>query len=88
MNRKSPAPAPEAIMQLAAPAGAVPLRLDHARLKQRLCGVPNRREKADDPAFIELIRGGPATLGECLVEFESATGSKLRIEWKSAANPD
>ena len=34
---------------------AHPLRLDYTRLKQRLGGIPDRRRKANKPAFIELI---------------------------------
>jgi hypothetical protein len=67
---------------------AHPLRLDYTKLKQRLCGIPNRREKPANPAFIELLGGGPGTLAECLIEFESANGSKMRVQWKSAAPPD
>ena len=67
---------------------AHPLRLDYTRLKQRLGGVPNRRRKASKPAFIELIGGGSATLPECVIEFESANGSKMRIQWKATVPPD
>jgi len=67
---------------------AHPLRLDYTRLKQRLGGTPNRLQKASRPAFIELIGGGSATLPECVIEFESATGSKMRIQWKAAVPPD
>lgn len=54
---------------------AHPLRLDYTRLKQRLGVIPKRRQKANQPAFIELIGGGSATLPECVIEFESANGS-------------
>jgi hypothetical protein len=67
---------------------AQPLRLDYTRLKQRLGGIPKRQRQASKPAFIELIGDGPATLPECVIEFESATGSKMRIQWKAAVPPD
>jgi hypothetical protein len=120
MNRKTPAPIPEAITQLQRQleqfrstqtgrtklpeslwqaavelarqygvyAVAQPLRLDYTRLKQRLGGIPKRQRQASKPAFIELIGGGPAALPECVIEFESATGSKMRIQWKAAVPPD
>ena len=67
---------------------AHPLRLDYARLKQRLEGIPKLRQKANKPAFIELIGGASATLPECVIEFESVRGSKMRIQWKAAVRPD
>jgi hypothetical protein len=67
---------------------AHPLRLDYTRLKQRLGVIPKRRQKANKPTFIELIGGGSATLPECVIEFESTTGSKMRIQWKAAIPPD
>jgi len=39
------------------------------------------------PRFVELV--APATAGpECLIEFESAGGGKMRIHWKTAVAPD
>ena len=67
---------------------AHPLRLDYMRLKQRLEGIPKLRQKANKPAFIELIGGASATLPECVIEFESVRGSKMRIQWKAAVPPD
>jgi hypothetical protein len=67
---------------------AHPLRLDYMGLKKRLGGVPNPRRKATKPAFVELIAPRPATLKECVIEFESSSGGKMRIQWKSAAPPD
>jgi hypothetical protein len=66
---------------------AHPLRLDYMGLKRRLGGVPNRRRKAAKPAFVELMPH-PATLEDCIIEFESAGGGKMRIHWKAAAPPD
>ena len=67
---------------------AHPLRLDYVQLKKRLGGVPSRRPKPAKPAFVELITPRSAALAECLIEFESATGSKMRIQWKAATPPD
>jgi hypothetical protein len=67
---------------------AQPLRLDYTRLKQRLKGVPSRPRKIVKPAFLELIGGHPTALPECVIEFESARGDKMRIQWKAAIPPD
>ena len=64
------------------------LRLDYTRLKERLGGIPNRRRKARKPAFVELIGPNRAQLEECVIDFESSGGSKMRIQWKTAAPPD
>ena len=67
---------------------ARPLRLDYTRLKQRLGGMPNQPRKHAKPAFVELIGGGAAALPECVIEFESPGGGKMRIQWKAAVPPD
>ena len=67
---------------------AHPLRLDYMGLKRRLGGVSHRRGKARKPAFVELIAPPSAMPRECLIEFESLRGSKVRIQWKAAAPPD
>ncbi len=67
---------------------AHPLRLDYTRLKQRLGGVPSLRKKAPKPTFVELVAPPPATLEECIIEFESSRGGKVRIQWKAVAPPD
>ena len=67
---------------------AHPLRLDYMGLKKRLNGVPAVRRKATKPAFVELIAPQSATLEECIIEFESSSGGKMRIQWKAAAPPD
>ncbi len=64
------------------------LRLNYMGLKKRLGGVSHRRRKAGKPAFVELIAPQAAMLGECVIEFESLRGSKVRIQWKAAAPPD
>jgi hypothetical protein len=67
---------------------AHPLRLDYMGLKKRLGGVPGLRQKTSKPAFVELIAPGPAQPEECVIEFESSGGSKMRIQWKTTVPPD
>ena len=67
---------------------AHPLRLDYTRLKQRLGGMVSQRRKQTKPAFVERIGDGAAVLPECVIEFESPGGGKLRIQWKAAVPPD
>jgi len=67
---------------------AQPLRLDYMGLKKRLCEVPVVRKKATGPAFVELISAHPATVADCVIEFESSIGGKMRIQWKGSAAPD
>jgi hypothetical protein len=66
---------------------AHPLRLDYMGLQKRLGGVTRPRRKARKPAFVELI-APPSAMRECLIEFESLHGGKVRIQWKAAAPPD
>ena len=67
---------------------AHPLRLDYMGLKKRLGGVPGLRRKATRPAFVELIAPHPATLEECVIEFESSSGGKMRVQWKATVPLD
>jgi hypothetical protein len=67
---------------------AHPLRLDYTRLQERLGGVPNRRRKVYKPAFVELVAPRSAALEDCVIEFESPSGDKMRIQWKAPAPPD
>jgi hypothetical protein len=91
-GRKLPESVWQAAVELAREHGvysvAHPLRLDYMGLKKRLGGVPSLRRKSAKPAFVELITPHPATLEDCVIEFESASGSKVRIQWKAAAPPD
>jgi hypothetical protein len=61
---------------------------DYTRLKERLGGIPNRRRKAHKPAFVELVAPRSAALEDCVIEFESPSGDKMRIQWKAPAPPD
>jgi|SRR5579859_1447322 len=67
---------------------AHPLRLDYMGLKKRLGGASTRRRKATKPAFVELVAPGRGQLEECVIDFESSGGSKMRIQWKTTAPPD
>jgi len=67
---------------------AHPLRLDYTRLKERLGGSPAVRRKTSRPAFVELVAPACEQLEECVIEFESRGGSKMRIQWKAATPPD
>jgi len=68
---------------------AHPLRLDYVRLKRRLEGdsKSGEKKKAGPPGFVELIAAHPVT-AECMIEFESKSGSKMRIQWKGSGAPD
>src|SRR5664279_6224979 len=57
---------------------AHPLRLDYMGLKKRLDGVPGSEKKAAKPAFVELVAEHPASMADCVIEFESSVGSKMR----------
>jgi hypothetical protein len=89
---KLPEPLWQAAVELARQYGiypvAHPLRLDYMQLKKRLGGVPSFRRKKTKPAFVELITPHPVTLGECVIEFESAGRGTMRIQWKAATPPD
>jgi hypothetical protein len=67
---------------------AQPLRLDYMGLKKRLGEVPVVRKKTSAPAFVELISAPSAPVADCVIEFESSVGSKMRIHWKNSASPD
>ena len=67
---------------------AHPLRLDYMGLKKRLGAVPILRRTATKPAFVELIAPHATPLEECVIEFESPRGSKMRIQWKASAPRD
>jgi len=68
---------------------AHPLRLDYVGLKRRLEGATKveKKKKSASPRFVELIASHPAA-AECLIEFESKSGGKMRIQWKGSGAPD
>ena len=67
---------------------AHPLRLDYTGLKKRLDGVLDPKKKAVKSAFVELIADNSAMMADCVIEFESSVGSKMRIQWKASTAPD
>src|ERR1700687_1364765 len=89
---KLPEPLWQAAVELARQHGvysvAQPLRLDYMGLKKRIGEPSSHRRKAPRAAFVELITPHPATLEECVIEFESSSGGKMRIQWKASAPPD
>ena len=64
------------------------LRLDYMGLKKRLGDVAIRRRGKSKPVFVELIAPPPAKCEECLIEFESTRGDKMRIHWPVRTAPD
>ncbi len=71
---------------------AHPLRLDYVRLKRRLEAVSKveekkRKKKVASPGFVELIAAHPVA-AECVIEFQSKSGGKMRIQWKGSGAPD
>jgi hypothetical protein len=79
---------------------AHPLRLDYTQLKKRLGGVvvvASKRasvviskpaKSAAAASFVELIASPTAAMADCLIEFESVHGSKIRIQWTGSSAPD
>ena len=67
---------------------AHPLGLDYTQLKKRLEGAVGSPRQAAAPAFVDLIASHPAAMSECVIEFESSIGSKMRIQWKGSSTPD
>jgi hypothetical protein len=89
---KLPEPLWQAAVELARQHGiypvAHPLRLDYMGLKKRLGGIPVLRRKAAKSAFVELSAPRTTPLEDCVIEFESASGGKMRIQWKASAPRD
>ena len=87
---------PESIWQIAAVlarehgvyAVAQALRLDYMGLKKRLGEGADGRPGKSKPVFVELIAPPPAKYEECLIEFESTRGGKMRIHWAVRTAPD
>ena len=94
--RRLRAKLPESIWEAAAElarahgvyAVAQALRLDYMGLKKRLGEVASRRPNKSKPVFVELIAPPSAKHEECLIEFESTRGDKMRIHWPVRVAPD
>jgi hypothetical protein len=71
---------------------ATALKLDYYALKKRLAqhalpGVGTDQPDAQ-PAFVELTPSALASPGQCLIEFENAAGSTLRVYLPGGQVPD
>jgi hypothetical protein len=76
------------------------LKLDYYALKKRLLAAsaakdvkaevtqPPTDASAPRPAFVELAAAPFAMAAECLIEFESASGAKMRVHLKGREMPD
>jgi hypothetical protein len=65
------------------------LHLDAGKLKRLLVAADGgRRQRRRPPRFVEVIAPAATATPGCVIEFESAGGSKMRIHWKMAAPPD
>jgi hypothetical protein len=65
------------------------LHLDAGKLKRLLVAADSRqRNRERQPGFLELTAPAPDAAPGCVIEFETASGSKMRIHWKTAAPPD
>ena len=96
-SRSGKAPIPDELWKLAIDAArqqgvnraAQQLRLDAGKLKRLLVGADARRSKTRrQPRFVELVAPATAVSPNCVVELESATGSRMRIHWTTAVPPD
>jgi len=78
---------------------AHPLRLDHTGLSQRVHPSPpapksRRQHPRKANTFVELVpAAAPAPPGVgggacCVIEFESARGGKMRVQWLGRVAPD
>ena len=65
------------------------LHLDGGKLKRLVMTADNGKRKGRRQAgFVELIAPLPVAEPGCIIEFESAGGSKMRIHWKADSPPD
>ena len=96
-SRSRKSPIPEELWKLAISAArqqgvnraAQQLRLDAGKLKRLLVAAEPRRTKTRrQPRFVELIAPATVASPECVIEFESVAGSKMRVHWKAAVSPD
>ncbi len=96
-SRSRKSPIPEELWKLAIDAArqqgvnrtAQHLRLDGGKLKRLLVAADARGSKAPrQPRFVELIAPAMVASPECIIEFESAAGSKMRVHCKTSVAPD
>lgn len=67
---------------------AIALRVDYYALKKRLDAQTPPRRVGSAPAFVELPPPSLAAAGGCVIEFEKASGAKMRIEFRGSPPPD
>lgn len=60
------------------------LNLDYYSLKKRVEGASGQVE----PTFVELPSSSLSMMSECVIEFENATGARLRVHLKGQNTPD
>lgn len=96
-SRSRKSPIPDELWKLAINAArrqgvnrtAQQLRLDAGKLKRLLVTADQRRSKSRRRLrFVELIAPATVASSDCMIEFESAAGSKMRIHWRAAVAPD
>ena len=58
------------------------------RLESETAGLPASAPAGSGPLFLELAAPAQTGTGECLVEWEDATGAKMRVHLKGVAAPD
>ena len=95
-GERIPAPLWELALQLAGQHGlsrtAVALRLDYYALKKRveqqLAPAVSVAQSTAQPAFVELAPLAVAPPSQCLVEFQNAAGSTLRVYLPAGQVPD
>jgi len=67
------------------------LRVQYYDLKKRVPAAPGPERSAPSPAapasFVEILTAAPGPGSEVLVEFERASGAKMRIRLKGAEGP-
>ncbi len=65
------------------------LGVEYYELKRRVEAVRTSWSgKAASPAFVEVVTSPPRSPSECLVEFEDASGAKMRIQVMGGSTPD
>ena len=71
---------------------AATLRLDYYGLKKRLAAKASQPSTPSTPsprpAFFELAASTLVTPGECVIEFENAAGSRMRVHLQGGQAPD
>lgn len=61
------------------------LRVGYYELQKRLATASHGVQAASPVAFVELP---PVTVGACLIEFENASGSRMRVQLQGSQLPD